>query len=226
MQFFAFLCVFFLLRFRIEKSTHVFFHFTHRHLIVATFQRQLVLILFGNDYQSPGMTCRKPSVFDKFYYVVVQSEQTESISHGRAAFSDTVGGNFLRHVEFRHQSADCPCRLDGGQIFTLQVFNKTYFLYFLRGVVANYCGDFRFPRNAACPETSFAGDYHKTLAYGGNNNRLNYAVGADAFRQFVQRLFVKVFSGLFPVGVNVQKRQIYHTVCSFSRHSGVFTACF
>ena len=133
-----------------------------------------------------------------------QVQQPQDVGHVGAAFAHPLGGFLLSQAVVLHQGFVSFCFFNGIEILALQVFNHGQ----LHGLaVVGFDDEHRHLAEAGHPSGSpaaFAGDdLIITRGQFAHCQRLQNAVPADGIRQILQGCFVKLFAGLFAVGLHL-----------------------
>ena len=98
----------------------------------------------------------------------------------------------------------------------MQVFNEGEFHRFAVAHFADNNGNLGETRHSRRAPSSFAGnELIAAVREGANKERLNHAVGRDAVRELFESFFVKAFSRLFAVRLNVVELQLDRALRGF-----------
>src|ERR1700730_11050242 len=157
-------------------------------------------ILYGEE--SAAVSSGQLSFFDPILNGRFQFQQANGIRDGGTVLAGALGNRFLRELEFVHEPLKSPCRFNGVQVFSLDVFDQRHFQRKLIWNIADNCRDFGQPGTLSRAPAAFASDQLKTRPNGANNQRLNDAAGLNRAGELVESLLPETCARLKRAGID------------------------
>ena len=156
--------------------------------------------------QGPGMARGQFSDHQHRLHAVGQPQQTQRIGDMGAALAHMLGQILLGEAELLDQPVIAFRLLEGGEIVALQIFHQRQLQHLAIGEIAHDDGNVVQLGELGCPPAPLAGDDLMDIGLAGvaaHQNRLQYAVGADRFRQRLEFLGIEMAARLQRAGLEL-----------------------
>jgi hypothetical protein len=195
-------------RLRFAQAPNELLGLAHGELLADDRVEDAVLELGGESAKGTAVALGQSTIGDGRLDARSQVEESKRVGHGRASTADPIGDIVLAEAELVDQLPVCLGRLEGIEIFALQVLDKGELELVAVGELPDDGRDAFEAGRMGGPEPALAGD--ELVAVNGfrDQDRLQDTVLGDARRERGQTVLIEAFAGLMRVRADARDRDL------------------